>query len=184
MLQYSVHAPTEFIRTHLDKLLPRWSVPVLSVLVVLQLCQFAFLERTGDTETYKNQFRQQFIEFGSHIVLQLRAMGHLADMFDPHTGWPIISPPGQLRLSDVKVVHSVLGYSINDSGPCAMIIHPTWGKAVYPFILVSSAHPPVVKSVVDSIIASQYCTAQPVPAFIKLEPADADIILVPNNSTV
>lgn len=170
MLQYSVHPPTEFIRTHLDQLLPSWSLPVLSVLIVLQLCQFTFLERTVDTEIYKNQFHQQFIEFGSQIVFQLRAMGYLADMFDPRTGWPITSPPGQLRLSDVKVVRAALGYSIDRNGPCAMIVHPTWGRAVYPSTLVSSAQLHVVEGIVANIVASNMCcTVQPVLASIEAE---------------
>lgn len=153
MLQYSVHPPTEFIRIHLDQLLPSWSLPVLSVLVVLQLCQFAFLEQTVDTETHKNQHRQQFIEFGSQIVFQLRARGHLADMFDPCTGASMTSPPGQLRLNDVKVVRATLGYSIDSSSSCAMIVHPTWGRAVYPSTLLSSAQPHVVEGVVANIFA-------------------------------
>ncbi len=154
MLQYSVHPPTEFIRTHLDQLLPSWSLPVLSVLVVLQFCQFAFLEQTVHTESSKNQFRQQFVEFGSRVILQLKAMGHLADIFDPRTGLPMTSPPGQLRLNDVKVVCATLDYSIDSSGSCAVIVHPTWGRAVYPSTLVSSAHPNVVEGVVATIVAS------------------------------
>lgn len=158
MLQYSVHPPTEFIRIHLNQLLPSWSLPVLSVIVVLQLCQFAFLEQTVDTEIYKNQLRQKFIEFGAQVVFQLRARGHLADMFDPCTGCSMTSLPGQLRLNDVKVVRASLGYCINYSGSCAMIVHPKWGRAVYPSILVSSAQPFVVEEIVATVVASStYC---------------------------
>jgi len=163
MLQYSVHPAPRFIRTHLNRLLPSWSLPVLSVVVVLQLCQFAFLERTVETEIYKNEFRQQFLEFGSQIVSQLGAMGYLADMFDPRTGFPMTSPPGQVRLSDVKVVGATLGYTIDRSGQCAAIVHPTWGKAVYPSTIVSSARANVVEEVVAHVVAtSTYHTIQPV----------------------
>ena len=165
-MQYSVHSPNEFIRTHLGQLLPSWSLPVLSVLVVLQLCQFPLLERTVDTETEKNQLRQQFIEFGSNITSKLRAMGYLADMFDPRTGLPLTSPPGQLKLDDVAVVSSILGYSVINSGPCRMILHPTWGRTVYPSTVVSSAHPQVVEGVMG-ILASKCNTAQ--SAFKALE---------------
>lgn len=164
MLQYSVHPAPKFIRDCFDRLLPSWSLPVLSVVVVLQLCQFAFLERTTETENYKHQFRQQFLEFGSQIVSQLGTMGYLADMFDPRTGLPVSSPPGQVRLSDVKVVGATLGYTIDRSGKCAAIVHPTWGKAVYPSTLVSSARPDVVAEIVANIAAnSTECIIQPVP---------------------
>lgn len=175
MLQYSIHPAPKFIRTHLDRLLPSWSLPVLSVVVVLQLCQFAFLERTIETEIYKNEFRQQFLEFGSQIVSQLGTMGHLADMFDPRTGLPVISPPGQVRLSDVKVVGATLGYTIDRSGKCAAIVHPTWGKAVYPSTIVSSAQPDLVAETVEKLAAtSTQCIVQPVTVLneIVLKPSD------------
>ncbi len=47
-MQYSIHSPNEFIQSNLEQLLPDWLLPVLSVLVVLQLCQFALVERTID----------------------------------------------------------------------------------------------------------------------------------------
>ncbi len=153
-MQYSVHAPPEFIRTNLGQLLPSWSIPVLSVLVVVQVCQFALFNQTIELEISKKQLREQFIEFGENIVLKLRAMGHLADMFDPRTGQPLTSPPGQLRLSDVKVVHSTLGYCINDTGPCSMVVHPIWGTSVYPSTLVSSAPPHVMDEVVGSLVSN------------------------------
>jgi hypothetical protein len=176
MLQYSVHPPPKFIRTQLNRLLPSWSLPVLSVVVVIQLCQFAFLERTVETEIYKNEFRQHFLEFGSEIIFQLSTMGHLADMFDPRTGLPVTSPPGQVRLSDVKVVGATLGYTIDRSGKCAAIVHPTWGKAVYPSTIVSSARPDVVAEIVANIAAtSTDCTIQPIPLSNKIVVESGDL---------
>ncbi len=168
-MQYSIHSPNEFIQSNLDQLLPDWLLPVLSVLVVLQLCQLALVERTIDTENCKNQSRQQFIEFGGKIVARLRAIGYLAELFDPQTGLPMTSPPGQLRLDDVAVVHSVLGYSTTDNGACKTLIHPTWGRAVYPSILLSSAPPHVLEGVVKRIVASTCNTAFPLPGFTTLE---------------
>lgn len=167
-MQYSVHSPNEFIRTHLGQLLPSWSLPVLSVLVVLQQCRFTVCERTIHTENDKNQLRERFIEFGDKVVLKLREMGHLADMFDPRTGLPMTSTPGQVKLDDVAVASSALGYSINASSPCSMIVHPTWDRAVYPSTLVSSANPLLVEDVVESIVLGMCSTAQ-LPVFITLE---------------
>jgi hypothetical protein len=124
------------------------------VIVVLQLCQFAFLERTTETEIYKDRFRQQFLDFGSKIIFQVGTRGHLAEMFDPRTGLPVTSPSGSMRLSDVKVVGATLGYTIDRRGQCAAIVHPTWGKAVYPSTIVSSAQPDVVTEIVACIAAA------------------------------
>ena len=167
-MQYSIHSPNKFIRTHLRQLLPSWSLPVLSMLIVLQQCQFASFERTIDTENNKAQLREQFIQFGCNVALKLRDLGHLADIFDPQTGLPMNSPPGQLKLDDVAVVNSALGYSIRYSGPCSMIVHPTWGISVYPSTLVSSAHPHIIEGMVKSIVASM-SNAQDAPVFIALK---------------
>jgi len=150
-IQYSVHAPNDFIHTHLDQLLPGWTVPVVSVLVILQACQFALLHKTPETEALKAKLRQRFLHLGLPIARQLQQQGYRADLFDPQTGWPLLSPPGFLRLDDVAVVRSSLGYPLVTSGGCALIQHPEWGDAVYPSILVSSAAPEVVAVVAERI---------------------------------
>jgi len=150
-IQYSVHAPNDFIQTHLDQLLPGWTAPVLSVLVILQACQLALLHKTPETESLKAELRQRFLHLGFPIAHQLQKQGYWADLFDPQTGWPLLSPPGFLRLDDVAVVRSSLGYPLVASGGCALIEHPEWGNAVYPSILVSSAAPEVVATVTERI---------------------------------
>lgn len=153
-MRYSVHLPNEFICAHLDQLLPQWSVPVSSVLVVLQPCQLALLERTPETETQKNQLREKFIGFGYSVALKLKSTGHWADLFDPRTGFPMLSEAGYLKLDDTAVVQSCLGYQLTAQSGCFVIEHPTWGTAVYPSILVSSASPTVVELVAREIAAS------------------------------
>jgi len=150
-VQYSVHWPNKFIHTHLDQLLPSWSMPVASILIVLQKSQCGLLDRTPETEAQKHQLREQFLKFGRSVVSQLYAMGHWAEMFDPQTGWPVLSDPGQLKLDDVAVVQACLGYPLLNSGGCLGIQHPDWGSAVYPSILVSSARPEIVESVASSL---------------------------------
>lgn len=152
-MQYSVHWAHEFLHTHLEQLLPEWSVPVLSVLIVLQMSQLMLLDRTVETENHKQQLRKQFIDFGCAIAFKLREMGHLAEVFDPRTGLPLLSEPGQLRLDDVAVVQACLGYQLTDSGGCSILQHPTWGSAVYPSILISSADPEIVGLVARKIAA-------------------------------
>ncbi|MBD1863625.1 methylmalonic aciduria and homocystinuria type D protein [Trichocoleus sp. FACHB-46] len=138
-MQYSVHSPTQFIQTYADQLLPDWSQPILSILVVLQQCSSLMLSRTLATETQKRQGREQFLQFGHQVALELEFLGHLADLFDPATGWPLRSPPGRLHLDDVAVVRAALQYPTMAQGDCTLVIHPEWESAVYPSVLVSSA---------------------------------------------
>ncbi|MCY7274677.1 MAG: methylmalonic aciduria and homocystinuria type D protein, partial [Phormidesmis sp. CAN_BIN44] len=67
-MQYSIHAPNPFICKNLPRLLPDWSSPVRSVLVVLQPCQIELMQFTPEAEAQKQQLRQRFLEFGLAIV--------------------------------------------------------------------------------------------------------------------
>ncbi|MBD1846466.1 methylmalonic aciduria and homocystinuria type D protein [Cyanobacteria bacterium FACHB-63] len=139
MMQYSVHPPSEFICQHSEKLLPEWSTPVRSIVVVLQPSDRELTERCWETDLQKQILRSQFLEFGFKVAELLRQRGYLAELFDPKTGLPILSKAGPLRLDDVAVVRSTLGYAITPAGNCFTIVHPHWGSAVYPSILMSSA---------------------------------------------
>jgi Methylmalonic aciduria and homocystinuria type D protein len=138
-MQCSLHPPSRFIQTHRANLLPEWSQPVRSLLLVLQPAPIPLVPQTPATEVHKRALRQQFLDFGYAIVQQLQHRGHLADLFDPQTGWPLASRSGSYRLDDVAVVRACLGYDIALVANCAMLIHPTWGQAVYPATVVSSA---------------------------------------------
>ena len=150
-MQYSIHAPNPFICKNLPRLLPDWSQPVRSLLVVLQPCPLELIQFTPETDAQKQQLRQQFLEFGLKIVYKLRQWGHLADLFDPRTGHPLLSQAGTLRLDDVAVVRSTLGYATTQFGNCCSILHPRWGSAVYPSILISSAESSQVKSAIADV---------------------------------
>lgn len=158
-MQWSVHPPSSFIDKHCDRLLPGWSAPVQSVAILLQRCPIALLERTPATEWHKDDLRQQFLALGNAIVLRLRQMGQAAELFDPKTGLPMSSLPGQLRLDDVAVVRSHLGYGSMPCGDCAIVLHPEWGEAVYPSTLVSSAAPEVVAAVVRAVVGERGSSA-------------------------
>jgi hypothetical protein len=145
-MQYSVHAPSQFLCTHLDRLLPAWSRPVLSVLVVLQPSSCNLVERTAIAENQKHQLRQNFLQFGSKVAAQLQHQGYLAEVFDPRSGFPLLSQPGPLRLDDVALVQACLGYQTTANSGCRVILHPIWGSSVYPSTLLSSAKPELVES--------------------------------------
>jgi hypothetical protein len=138
-MQCSLHPPSHFIATHRAKLLPEWSQPVRSLLLVLQPSPIPLVPPSPATEAHKQTLRQQFLEFGTTIVQRLQHQGHLADLFDPQTGWPRVSRSGSYRLDDVAVVSACLGYATTRAGDCALLVHPIWGQAVYPATVVSSA---------------------------------------------
>jgi hypothetical protein len=158
-MQCSVHPPNPFICTHQALLLPDWKRPVASVLVVLQPCPVSLFDRTVQTEVYKDLLRQRFLDFGTAIARQLQQQHHHAAVFDPRSGLPLDGSAGTLRLHDVAVVRSLLGYDTIDCGGCLSIVHPLWSGAVYPATLLSSAPPAEVERIMqwvdrDAVITS------------------------------
>ena len=162
-MEYSAHAPSQFIRTHADQLLPAWSASIASVVIVLQRSQVNLLQRSAATEQEKRRLRSQFVEFACRISQQLEEMGYVADAFDPRTGLPLFSQPGSLQLDDVALAQSLLGYQTKRVGACNLIIHPTWGEAVYPATVVSSASPAIATLAVDCV--SQTLPLNKTPSF-------------------
>ncbi|MBE9012640.1 methylmalonic aciduria and homocystinuria type D protein [Pseudanabaenaceae cyanobacterium LEGE 13415] len=149
-MQYSVHPPSEFIAAHSEKLLPEWSHPIRSIVVVLQPADRELTELCRETDLQKQKLRSQFLEFGFKVAESLK--DHLVELFDPKTGFPVLSGAGSLRLDDVAVVRSTLGYTIAPVGNCLTIVHPLWGRAVYPSILMSSAEMTLVESAVAGLV--------------------------------
>jgi hypothetical protein len=123
---------------------------VASILIVLQRSPCCLLHRTWQTEDQKYRLREQFLGIGGAIATQLHHLGHPTEMFDPKTGYPIFSQPGSLCLDDVAVVKACLGYPTNKTQACNTIIHPEWGNAVYPSVLLSAAPPAIVTQVIQS----------------------------------
>jgi Methylmalonic aciduria and homocystinuria type D protein len=152
-MQWSVHPPSSFLQSHLDQLLPGWLEPVQSILIVLQHSEQSLLQRTTATEAEKRRLRQRFMRVGHQLITRLKSQNYQAEMFDPRTGLPLFSPPGTLHLDDIAVVRSTLGYPTHRQGECMTIKHPTWGSAVYPSILVSSAPPEALEQSVTSLLA-------------------------------
>ncbi len=150
-MECSVHAPNEFICRHWENLLPDWSAPVRSIIVVLQPAQVELTQRNSETESYKHILREQFLDFGLQVVESLRALGYSAEVFDPRTGFPLLSQAGSVPLDDVAVVRSSLGYRAIQFGECSTIVHPQWGSAVYPSILMSSADIGTVVSLLPAV---------------------------------
>lgn len=139
------------MQAYADQLLPSWSRPILSILVVLQQCSSLMLSRTVATEMQKQQSREQFLQFGQQVALELEPLGHLVELFDPVNGWPLRSPPGQLHLDDVAVVRAALEYPTLTQGNCTLVVHPDWESAVYPSVLVSSAPVSLLETVAAQV---------------------------------
>ncbi|NBO31118.1 MAG: methylmalonic aciduria and homocystinuria type D protein [Cyanobacteria bacterium WB6_1B_304] len=153
-IQYSVHTPYQFLDLHCHELLPDWTLPMSSLLIILQNSPVCLTDPIT-SEYYKPTLRTQFLEIGLAIVHLLKLQRYQVDLFDPATGLPLLSRRGSLRLDDVTVVRSCLGYPTIQFGQCRLIEHPQWQYAVYPSVLVSTASVDVLQMATETILAKE-----------------------------
>lgn len=122
------------------------------MLIVLQACDCDLLERSPFAEMQKRTLRRRFLKLGYAIAAKIKQKGYTAALFDPRTGLPLLTRPGAYRLDDVAVVQAALHYRVTHSHGCSLILHPTWGRAVYPSTLVSSAEPVLMEQILSEMI--------------------------------
>lgn len=139
-MEWSVHQPSAYIRRYWSSLLPDWSCPVQSVIVLLQQAPVPLQGQSGRVEGVKVLLRDRALVLGQGAAALLIQQGHSTAVFDPRTGLPVGTAPGK-RLDDVALIQQLLGYGTARDGHCTGLLHPRWGKSVYPSTLLSSALP-------------------------------------------
>jgi hypothetical protein len=150
-VQISIHTPSQYICANCEQILPDWQQQqFLWVVVVLQQAQYELVEKTPLIEMEKERLREKFMRFGCDLAFNLRDRGYLTDLIDPRTGYPLLSHPGAVPHDDTAVVKALLDYPVIKN-QCSVLVHPDWGTAVYPSILVSEAPPEIITSVTKGI---------------------------------
>ncbi|MGP1386645.1 MAG: methylmalonic aciduria and homocystinuria type D protein [Thainema sp.] len=139
MIQYFTCPPPAYLQDHFHQFLPQWDIAAESVLIVLQQVQEPLCAPTPRIDGYKQRCRHRFLVWAEQMTSQLQAKGYRCDIFDPRTGQPMLSEPGERCLDDAAVVQACLHYDLKPCGDCCVINHPEWGSAVYPSILMTSA---------------------------------------------
>lgn len=150
-LSISIHQPSFFISKNLKRILPEWNSPSVWVIVVLQQSKFPLLNIDSHIDQEKDRLRNKFIKFGLNLAIALGKQGYLCEIIDPLTGYPFLSKSGEITHDDVAVVKALLGFPAID-GKCSAIDHPSWGTAVYPGIIMSSASPLKIKRAILNMI--------------------------------
>lgn len=150
-VQISIHAPSQYICANCERILPDWKEqPFLWVVIVLQQSRYQLMESTAEIETEKEHLRENFMRFGCELAFNLRDRGYLTDLIDPRTGYPLLSHPGVIPHNDTAVVKALLNYPVVKN-KCSVLVHPTWGTAVYPSVLISEAPPIMIEWVTKGI---------------------------------
>ncbi len=134
--------PSPFVVQNLEYLLPEWSAQIAWTILILQQAQFPLNQPKTTVNIEKDRLRDQFLNLGLSVVHALNHQGFCSDIFDPKTGYPVLSCRGSLTHDDVAVAKALLNYPTT-SDDCAALIHPQWQTAVYPGVLMTAASPAV-----------------------------------------
>ena len=150
-IQISIHSPTRYIRDNCERILPDWKNNLeMSVAIVLQQSQFPLTTISPRIEAEKQRLRAKFMMFACDVAFDLRDKNYLTDFIDPRTGYPLLSRVGQIPHDDTAVVKTLLKYPLI-CNKCRVLIHPKWGAAVYPSILISEAPKIIISHTIKSI---------------------------------
>ncbi len=139
--------PSEFVTQYLTDLLPEWSAKKAWTILILQQAQFPLNQRNPIVRLEKNRLRDQFLNFSLSVVHALNHQGFCSDIFDPKTGYPVLSRRGSLTHDDVAVAKALLNFPTT-SDDCSALIHPDWQTAVYPGVAMTAASPERVKLII------------------------------------
>ncbi|MDA9081662.1 methylmalonic aciduria and homocystinuria type D protein [Candidatus Dependentiae bacterium] len=98
------------------------------------------LVQTGEgVDTEKDFCLERFISFAKRITDRLIADGHWADYIDPCSGLSMLNKDSQQIYGEVDALVTLLNYQTTNTGCCKVVLHPTWGSAVYPASIFTKA---------------------------------------------
>ncbi|MEA5580699.1 methylmalonic aciduria and homocystinuria type D protein [Nodularia harveyana UHCC-0300] len=150
-VEISIHSPSDYICANCERILPDWkNQGCFWVIIVLQQSRYQLVKSTTQIEQEKQRLREKFMRFGCDLAFQLRDRGYVTDLIDPRTGYPLLSHPGEIPHNDTAVVKALLNYPVMKN-KCRVLIHPLWGAAVYPSVLISVAPPKMIKTFTKEI---------------------------------
>jgi Methylmalonic aciduria and homocystinuria type D protein len=145
-LEVRLCQPSLFVQQNQQKILPTWNNPISSIILVLQQSPVPLTTEDPQLESEKEQLRERFLRWAFPRVCQLRDRRFLTDLIDPRSGYPLFSSSGEIRHDDVAAVAAILEWEIAAAGNCRAIVHPQWGTAIYPGIILSTASLSVLQS--------------------------------------
>ena len=153
-IEVCLASPSRFILQHQLELLPGWQTPIKLVLLFLQESNISFQGSSREIIVEKDRLRANFWRFGANLIFALQDRGYQSDLFDPRTGYPWLTQPGNTTLDDNAVVKAVLDYPAINYQSCSLLNHPIWGDRIYPGTIATLAPPNVVKPLSKQLLVN------------------------------
>jgi len=130
--------PSLFIQQNWPKLLPHWSKPPQTLLLVCFRAQenLSFVNETVQRE--KDRLWQAFHHCAQRLHPIAQSQGILLEAICPKTGLAVQAPPQSGIFDLVYLFHDRLGFPWQRTTQgCKVVTHPRWQQAFYPALWIS-----------------------------------------------
>ncbi|KAI9033980.1 methylmalonic aciduria and homocystinuria type D protein [Phycomyces nitens] len=124
----------------------------LLVVPVIQKCFHDMSASTPEINRERDEKLDVFVDWGKRVINRLNGLGMWADVMDPASGYPIISPSGALPYPDVQGTIDLMGYETHNVGCCHILLHPKWRSKIYPSTFFTTAPADLLVKVIDEVL--------------------------------
>ena len=136
---------TEYVLKYRQELLPDWQENPQTIIFFFFQCKCALNgNNLQEEQIEKDRLLVKFNSLGNQFYNLSKERGILTEVICPKTGYPQYSNKGKQIFSIQHLVCRYLPDFTSKSKICGLI-HPIWGQAVYPCIILSNSQPMEVK---------------------------------------
>ncbi len=145
---FDVDDEGEYIIQHREELLPDWVAPPQTMIFIFFQCQCP-LDGTdlAQEQLEKDRLLSEFNQLGLSFYAACSNRGIVSEIICPKNGFPQYSRKGKNIFSIQTIVVRHLPLFKKATQGCGLI-HPSWGRAVYPCLILSLASEEQIKPLI------------------------------------
>lgn len=127
----------EYILEHQSQLLPDWQEAPRTIMFLFFQCQLPLDGSNLTAEQWeKDRLLAEFYDLGSKFYRLFQSQGIVSEVICPKDGVPLYSTKGSDSFNLTAIVTRHLPSFQQIHSGCGLI-HPDWGRCVYPSIILS-----------------------------------------------
>ena len=145
-MEISLHQCREAFLREMEMVLPGKNLENLMCIATMQHAREDLVKIGDKIEVEKDRLLENFMAFAKAFCTLIENKGYFADYIDPCSGLAMITREANKVYSEVDGAQQLLGYSVHNAGCCKILLHPSWGSAVYPASIFTTAPSEVVST--------------------------------------
>lgn len=144
----------DYILQNSLKLLPDWKQLPQTIIFCFFQCKLPLDGHNLKQETIeKDRLLSIFYQMGLAFYSTCKTQQILTEVICPKSGYPLYSAKGKNIFSIQNIVTYHLNSFKKESKSCGLI-HPHWGKAVYPCVIISLAKVEIITPILTNIMSN------------------------------